>query len=764
MAAQLPTSSDDNGLVQNEEGLSIVDLIENLLFYWKAFVAVAVLVSLLAILRAIISTPIYTSDVLIQVEPQKGAGLGALRDVSPLLDAGNSPVPGEIEVLRSRLVFGRAIESSGTDLDVTILDRFPVVGDWLAHRTAPGPDGLVRGWLPFHYAWGGEELVLGRFDVPAELINTLFVLVAGEGGHWSLRTDDGRVVAEGTVGAEVASTDGRVHLRVDQLRARAGNRFGVVRYGVIDRLRMLSQGLTIAEAGRGSNIIRATYEDTDPARAAKLLNAIADAYVERNIGRRSEEAQKSLAFLREHLPQLKKQLEDSEGRLNDYRNAQEILDITTETKALLDRAVALSTQRESLKLKRMELSLQYEPAHPAIKAIDAQLRSLAQEGAAADGDIKRLPAREQRYLQLMRDVQVNNQLYVGLLNNAEQLEIAKAGTTGNVAIIDRALPAPIPTRPKKAQMAALGALLGLALGFGFTQMLTFMTGVIRDPKKLERATGVGALAILPLSFEQSTADADAPEESFLVALSHPLSPMSEALRSLRTAVLFALSGTERGKVVLITSSTPAQGKSLVAANLSYLMALGERRVLVIDADVRRRSLRNYLPIPAGAKGLTDVLAGTETVAGCVLKDVLSGLSVLPAGGSVRDPGGLFARPEMREIIDWATAHFDYVVIDSAPLLAVSDTSAIAKLVDQTLFIVRQNEASLSEVAEALGLLRRVGGTAVSFVFNGYMPSRLRYGYGYGYGYGRGYRYGYGRRYGYTYGYGDGSEKSERDRR
>jgi tyrosine-protein kinase Etk/Wzc len=753
MGNTTPLGNDDGNLIQQEEGLSIIDLIENLLYYWKAFVAVAIVVALLSIFRAIISTPIYTSDVLIQVEPQKGAALGALRDVSPLLEAGSSPVPGEIEVLRSRLVFGRAIEASGTDLEVTLLDRFPVIGEWLAHRTQPGPDGLVRGWLPFNYEWGGEELVFGRFDVPAALLNTGYVLVAGAGGHWTLRTWDGKPVADGAVGQEVVSADGTLHLRVDRLRARPGNRFGVVRYDVISRLRVLSLGLTIAEAGRGSSIIRATYEDTDPARAALLLNAIADAYIERNIGRRSEEAQKSLAFLRAHLPQLKTQLEESESKLNDYRNNQEILDITIETKALLDRAVALAEQREMLKLKRMELSQQYEPAHPAIKAIDAQLKAIAQEGALADTDIKRLPAREQRYLQLMRDVQVNNQLYVGLLNNAEQLEIAKAGTIGNVAIIDRALPAPIPTRPKKAQMAVLGGLLGLVLGFGITQLLAFMTGVVRDPKKLERATGVAALAIVPQSFEQANADLDAPEDAFLVAHQFPLSPASEALRSLRTAVLFALSGTPRGKVVLIASATPAQGKSLIAANLAYLMSLGDRKVLVIDADVRRRSLRNYLRIPPDAKGLTDVLAGTATGASCVIPDVYPSLSVLPAGGSVRDPGGLFARSEMLDLVEWAVERYDYVVIDSAPLLAVSDTSAIAKLVDQTLFIVRQNEASLSEVAEALGVLRRVGGNAVSFVFNGYLPSRLRYGYGYGYAYGRGYRYG--KRYGYGYGgYGD----------
>lgn len=750
MASTNPSESSGEAALQREEGgISIVDMIENLLYYWRWFVVVAAIVGAIGVVRAIIATPIYTSDVLIQIEPPKSASLGALRDVSPMLDASASPVPGEIEVLRSRLVVGRAIQASANDIDVGIMDRFPVVGDWLARRSVPAADGLVRGVLPFNYAWGGEELVLGVFDVDETLLNSSFILVTRDGGHWILQDQGGAVVAEGAIGALVRSKDGAVRLRVDKLRARPGNRFAVVRYDLVSRVRALAPGLIIAEAGRGSNILRASYEDTDPVRAARLLNAIADAYVEHNIDRRSEEAQKSLLFLREHLPQLKNQLERSEKLLNEYRNSQAILDITEETKSLLGRSVAVESQREVLKLRRRELALQYEPAHPALQAVDAQLAALNDEAGSAERDIRRLPEREQRYLQLLRDVEVNNQLYVSLLNNAEQLEVARAGTIGNVAVIDRAVQAPIPTRPKKAQMAVLGGLLGLLLGVLVTQLIALATGVVRDPKKLERATGMSALAILPQSPEQSESDGADSGAAFLVAERNPLSPMSEALRSLRTAVLFALSGSARGKVVLVASATSSQGKSLVAANLSYLLASGGRRVLVIDADIRRRSLRNYLPIARDVKGLTDVLTGGNSAASCVLPDVFPGLSVLPAGTGVRDPGGLFASQALREVVEWAAASYDNVVIDSAPLLIVSDSTELAKLVDQTLFVVRQNETSVSEVVEAIALLRRVGGDTSRLVFNGYLPSRLRYGYGYGYGYG-----GYGRRYGSGQSYGD----------
>ena len=743
-------SEDVRLLQRDDDGLSIVDLLENLLFYWRTFVVVALLVTSVAIAHAVITRPIFISDVLLQVEPQKGASLGALRDVSPLLDAGASPVPGEIEVLRSRRVFGRAIEASGQVTEILVPDRVPLVGDWISRRISlRGADALVRRLLPLDYEWGGEELRLGEFNVPEIFLNRTFVLTADGDGGWVLRGPDGAFIARGRVGREVQSADGAVQIRVDSLRARPGNRFLVTRYDLLTRIRALAPGLAISEVARQSNVIRATYEDTDPQRAATLLNALADAYVEQNVGRRSEEAQKSLVFLRQHLPLLKQQLEDAESRLNDYRNGQEILDISAETKALLDRSVALAAQREVLKLKRRELAQLYEPAHPAVKAIDAQIASIAEESGASDREIRRLPAREQRYLQLLRDVQVNNQLYVSLLNNAEQLEIAKAGTIGNVAIIDRAVPASIAARPKKAQNVTIGALFGIVLGFAIAQLLAVISGVVRDPKKLERAVGSPVLAIIPQSPEQISADDEELGSPFLLAARYPLSPASEALRSLRTAVLFALSSTARGKVVLVTSATPAQGKSLIASNFAYLMAIAGRKVLLIDADVRRRSLKEYLEIPPESLGLTEVLAGVANADDCILKGMYPNLYVLPAGKEARDPGGLIAKPEMRSLVEWAAGEFEYVVIDTAPLLAVSDTSAIAKLADQTVFVVRQNETGLSEVNDALSMLKRAGGDGISLVFNGYQASRLRYGYKYGYGYGYGYRYG--TNGGYSYG-------------
>jgi tyrosine-protein kinase Etk/Wzc len=276
-----------------------------------------------------------------------------------------------------------------------------------------------------------------------------------------------------------------------------------------------------------------------------------------------------------------------------------------------------------------------------------------------------------------------------------------------------------------------------------------LTGIVREPKKLEQATNVAVIALIPHSEEQAGHDYHATRQSYLLTASDPNSPVVEALRSLRTATLFSLSALPRGKVLLVTSATPSQGKSFVAANLAALFGSGSgRRVLIIDADIRKRSLKEYLALPAGHLGLTDVLTGRVSNPSEALIDMGDGLSVLPPGTAEKDPGRLLSSDGFAKVIDWACDHFDLVVVDSAPVLAVSDTLELAKHVDETLFVVRQNEVGIAEVTEALQSLKRVGVIVAGVVFNSHQPTGLRYGYAYGYGYGR-YRYNY--RYNYRYG-------------
>jgi tyrosine-protein kinase Etk/Wzc len=743
--------------------VSFAELIDNLLFFWPWFVRVCLSVMALGLAWTFLQTPIYEATALVQVEPQKGSSLGALKDISALLDASaggalQSLVPGEIEILKSRTVRLEAMRRSGADMEVTVSGRIPLVGGFLARTLPAGEDGLVKPFLPFNLAYGGEVLKISDFTVADKDFDERFILEVIDPSHYRLTSPDDAVLGVGEVGK--TAVWGPVSLTVTELRGRPGNRFKIRKFEPRARIKKLADEITIAEASRNSNVIKITFADRDPEHARDFMNALVDAYVEHNVSHRSEEAAKSLAFLRARLPEMRRQLTDAESRLNAFRNTEQILDVNEQTKALLDRAVSLETGRQTLELQRAELSLKYEPAHPALKAVDAQLRSLQKNISKAEIEIRRLPEKEQRYLTLERDVQVDNELYVSLLNNAEQLEVARAGTVGNVSVIDRADVPEKPAKPKKPLMIAIFGLLGIALGFAATQLMAFLTGIVREPKKLEQATNLSVIALIPHSEEQAAQRYHDTRQSYLLTTEEPNSPVVEALRSLRTATLFSLSALPRGKVLLVTSATPSQGKSFVAANLAALFASGSgRRVLIIDADIRKRSLKEYLPLPAGGMGFTDLLTGRLASPVDALVDLGDGLTVLPPGTAEKDPGRLLSGEGFAKVIDWAVDHFDLIVVDSAPVLAVSDTLELAKHVDETLFVVRQNEVGVTEVTEALVALKRVGVVVAGVVFNSHQPTGLRYGYAYGYGYGR-YRYNY--RYGkQKYGYRYGSENPEK---
>ncbi len=755
-------SSDNRSLIQEEEGLSLIDILENVLYFRWHFIIVASIVFALSVLYAIMATPIYTADALIQIEEKKGSSLGALNAVAKALDVQQSPVMGEIEIIRSRNVIGRAVETELAHTNIQVAGRLPLVGGWLARMLERGPNGLVKPlWDGSRIAWGGESIAIDEFVVPQRYYGKTFELVAGAADTWSLQDPEGAVVLQGKTGQSTQSADGQFKVWVESLRARAGNRFQITRYSVPSRIAQILGKMTAAETKRQSSVLKLTYEDDNPANAARMLNAIADAYLKQNLERRSEEADKSLKFLQEQLPELRKQLEVAEKAFNGFRNREKTIDISGEIKVLLDKTTSIEKLRLESELKRKELLQRYEPSHPAIRALDGQIATLKGDAQVLGRDISVLPNTQQDYIRFARDVEVNNQLYVGLLNNAQQLQVARAGTTGNVAIIDRAVVPERPSRPNKPLTVAIGGLLGLLLGFLASQLLAMVSGIVRDPKKLELRTGILTYAILPMAREQSDYDL-ASDRPFLLAHEKPTATAVEAMRSLRTALLFALSETQRAKVILITSAAPGQGKSFISVNLAYLMAAAGKRVLLIDADVRRSSLQRYIALPDKVPGLSEVLKDAQAFEGLVRHEVYPHMDLLPAGNRVKNPGDLFSRQTLADTVARAAEQYDFVVIDSPPVLPVNDAAALSKWADVTVFVARQDAVSQAEVEQALTLFAKAGNPVSGIVFNGYTPSTLRYGYGYGYGYGyRGRRYGskygsrYGRGYGGSYGYGDG---------
>jgi tyrosine-protein kinase Etk/Wzc len=621
----------------------------------------------------------------------------------------------------------------------------PVIGEWLSRVLDTDEQGLaVAPTDLLSYAWGGERLELERMRVPRELHGKAMLLTIGQQRQWSLRlgeTDE--VLAQGQGSGETFTLmDGQLQFELGAFLARPGTVFRIVVYSLQSEIARTLSNLSVSEATRQSNLIAMTYQSPDPAFATEMLNAIADVYLQQNLDRRSAEADKTLQFLKGELPALRLELDKSEQALNTFRSESRSVDITFELQDLLRLSTDLETQQLQLELKQKEMSFRYDPGHPLMRAQAAQIAELSVQGQTISDRISRLPAVQQDYIRLARNVEVNNQLYVGLLNNTQQLEIAKAGTIGNVAIIDRAVVPERPTKPNKRLIVAIGTLAGLFLGFLLTQVVGMLAKVVRDPKKLEMETGVPTLSILPLDAEQNSRFVLGDQSAFMLAKEAPDGAGVEALRSLRTALMFALSEKPRSKVVLITSAVPTQGKSFIAANLSYLLGAAGKHALLIDADIRKSSLRRYFDFDPQGPGLSSVLRGEKTVEEVMIKGASENLDFLPAGPRVRNPGDLLAGETIQTVINDLAQHYDFVVIDSPPLLPVHDSRALGKAADVSLFVARQDAVSLTEVQDAIDVFNKSGNYFDGVVFNGFVPSRVRYGYGYGYGYGGKYgRYG-----------------------
>ncbi|NLD70637.1 MAG: polysaccharide biosynthesis tyrosine autokinase, partial [Limnobacter sp.] len=476
-----------------------------------------------------------------------------------------------------------------------------------------------------------------------------------------------------------------------------------------------------------------------PQAAARLVNALADAYLAQNVQRRAAEADKSLQFLEAQLPELRQQLETAEVALNEFRNRHQTIDIPGEITALLSQTVELEKHRLELDLRRRDAQARYEPAHPIASALRDQIASVSAQQKRIGDRIRALPKLQQDYLRLARDVEVSSQLYVSLLNNAQQLRVARAGTIANVSIVDRAVVTEKAAKPRRALVVAVGVLGGAAAGFLLTQLLAAMRGRVRDPGELEAALGIHVSATVPESAEQATIDKRKLKEPFLLAQQRPTVGAVEALRTLRLNLQLALADTERGRTILLTSAIPGQGKSFVSANLAFLIASAGPRVLLIDADIRRSSIERYLPVH-GERGISDILRERLDPAPFVRADVAPNLSVLPAGDGVDNPGDLLTEERLRGLFAWANEHYDVIVVDAPPILPVSDAVVLGRFADVTAFVVRHKKAAQADVVDAVHQFRLTGAPVTGFVFNGFVPSRVRHGYGGRYGY---YRAGYG---------------------
>ena len=749
------------------------ELLPLALLIWskKYFIGALVLIGVcVGVVVGLSKTPIYAADAMVQLET-KNSGITLSEDIANLMSNESEAIT-EIEILRSRMVIGKAIET--INLDVVATPRsLPVVGGLISRLgifNRPDWD-----WLS-PYSWRGDSIVVGALDVSTDQLGQDFTVRAGEAGSFEVILADGRSVG-GVIGQPAEIPNGDFRILIEEISAPAGVEFLVRKIALLDAISSVRKSLKVTEKSRGSNLLLVSMRHSDPGIARSIVDEVVGSYVAQNIGRSSEEAENSLEFLRVQLPTVQQDLATAETELNNYRLQHESINLDLETAAVLDRMVTLDTQISQLSLEETELSRLYTRDHPRYAALLSKRRKLLDEKGVLAANVQSFPETQQEILRRTRDVEVNQQIYLQLLNKKQELNVLKASTVGSVRVIDQAVSHRNAVSPDKKVTVLLSAMLALMLGCTIVLMRFFLSRNVDSPEDISKL-GLPVYATVPLSVSQIKQS----PEGHVLSRDNPAELTVEALRSLRTSLHFGMLENGRG-VVSITGPSPALGKSFVSANLAYLAAESGSRVLLIDADMRRGTVGQIFDIATGTAGLSELLAGaaeleevvqpvtlasvesvskqsveenetvstrepeleavlegiklmdaTETVAGDVSRQA-DRLCVIPRGKAPPNPSELLMQDRLPMFLKEMSSQYDLVIIDTPPVLAVTDAMIIGRYADMNLMVARHNQTAIHEIEEVAKIFRINKVDLSGVVLNGYNQKDSKFGqYGYSYGY------------------------------
>ncbi|MBY6198469.1 polysaccharide biosynthesis tyrosine autokinase [Vibrio hangzhouensis] len=663
---------------------------------------------------ALLSTPIYKADALIQVEQKSGGMSSLLSEGLGDMFAQESSATTEIELIKSRMVLGQTVDK----LNLTTVAQpkyLPLVGKGLARLTGK------QAWIE-----------VGRLEVPEQfhyLDDKTLILtqVDSEGGQYTLHDAYDRLLIEGRVG-ELATGEG-YKLFVTQLKGEQGQQFSLSKIARIDAIADLQKSLSISERGKQTGILQLSIEGENKPQIERVLNDISQNYFLQNVERQSAEAEKSLEFLKGHLPDIKTSLTVAEDTLNTYRQKNESVDLGLEAQSTLKVMVELEAQLNELTFKESEVSQRFTKDHPAYRSLLEKRETLLKEKERLNRQIQKLPKTQREVLRMTRDVEVNQQIYVQLLNKVQELSILKAGTVGNVRIVDMAQSYTHPVKPKKPLIVVLATLLGGMLSVAFVLVKAAFHKGLESADEIE-AIGMPVYANIPKSETQLQLDLRKKRKnqvSELLSESNPADLSIEALRGLRTSLHFAMMEA-KNNVVMISGPAPGIGKSFVSTNFAAVAAKTGQKVLLVDADMRKGYLQKNFNLKWD-DGLSDLLSGKMQIEQVIKHSNIDNLDVLTRGHVPPNPSELLMHPRFGEFVEWASQNYDLVIMDTPPVLAVTDPSIVGAHAGTTLMVARFGQNTLKELEVAQGRFEQSGIDVKGVIFNA-VEKKASSGYGY----------------------------------
>ncbi len=466
-----------------------------------------------------------------------------------------------------------------------------------------------------------------------------------------------------------------------------------------------------------------------------VLNAILSAYSAQNVARRSAETAQTHKFLDEQLPELKKQLDDAEREFNKFRQKYNTVDVTKESELYLTQSITLETKRIELQQQQADLAAKYTAEHPAMREINAQIAAINKQIGDLNSTLKQLPDIQRQYLQLYGEVEVKTQLYTALLNSYQQLRIAKAGEIGSVRIVDTAVEPVEPIKPKKLQVLVLAILFGGFLGTLIALLRNMLRTGIKDSGQIENEFNLPVYATVPHSPIQETYISILKKKKSIpiLAVKHNDDIAIESLRSIRTAIHFALVNA-KNNIIVIAGPSPEVGKSFISTNLATILAQTNKKVLLIDADMRRGYMHKYFDVEV-KPGLSEFLSNQVELNQVIHNTQVNGLDVITRGQSPTNPSEMLNSQRFKTLLEELSTQYDHIIIDTPPVLAVTDGIIISQYAGVNLLIARYSKSQMKELELSLNRFEQAGVKVNGFILNDIQRTAgAGYSYNYAYAY------------------------------
>lgn len=791
------TAEPNNYLMEDEEtsGFDYKTFLIKLLMYWPwiAGCVIAALVGAFFYLKT--QTPLYTvsSSVLIKNESSKSGNSGASLADLGFVTSSTQNFDNELEILRSRTLLKKVVTSLDLYIDYTLPGSFRPTE---LYKQSP-----VKVWITPEEA---DRLGSAEVDLHFKENQLYEVTITHNAQEWKKVIERLPAVFSTPAGVFTFSADSlqpASHVpELIQAKITSPNRVAASFRG----------RLSVSSGNRSTTIAQLSITDSQVARGTDFLNKLVELYNEEGNNDKNEVAAKTAEFIDERINIINRELGTTESELASFKQRAGVVDIANDAsqaageQANYERAYAenevqlslmnhlknhiLSTENQyevipanigltngdlntvverynEMLIERKRLLRTSHEDNPAVQSLNASIEVMRNSVMAAiqtaekglqinrqalktqtrkfAGKVSDAPVQEKEYLSMSRQQEIQANLYLMLLQKREENNITLASTANNARVIDEPL-AGGQVSPQSSQIYMLAMVLGLGFPVGILFLWGLLQFRIKTRADVERITRLPIIGDIPLT--------EKAKDNAIVIRENRNELMEEVFRSVRTNVQYMLS--EGQKVILFTSTTSGEGKSFSAGNLACSFAFMGKKVIIVGLDIRKPGLNKVFQLSHKGVGISQYLADpqhTDLLSLCQKSTISDNLYILPGGEIPPNPTELVARPALDQAISILREHFDYVILDTAPIGMVTDTQLIARVADLSVYVCRSNYTIKSEFKLVNALKEEGKLPHPCVVINGIDMDKRETGSYYGYGkYGK---YGYGKKYGYGYGYG-----------